>query len=660
MMINQLGRSLFVMRFVRSVLLALSLMFISVPTQAAVLVLNEFLPDGDIDHDANHDGTIDATEDEFVEFVNVEGDPFDLSGWSLWNSNFSTHVFEAGTVLCSGCPIVVFGGGAPDVGAFPSNALIQTASGIFGLSLNDFSDSIILKDTAGTERFRVDYVTDVGDTSLTLSPDLNAAQGYVGHDTLSSELVSPGRRSDGPPFDRRNWPIDLSQHTATVHGEVVLFNGLGRVLGVDPRQLDSGTQRACASVTDIVAVHSNAHDDSMLAVTSDGLIYQGVSTNNWIDWTLVGSLPGGAQVVDLTQHTAATFGDFVFFSSDGRVWEVDPRHLDDGVVRTSTAPFDIVAVHSNTDDDSILSVSSDGAIYKGTALDDWMTWTLAGTLPGGSDLVDFSQHTLLADGEFVFFSRDGRVWQADPHHLGSGILTTSDGPYGVVAVHSNSYDHSMLAVTVGGVLHQAVADDQWADWPVVGTLPSTAEVCDAVDNNCNGKTDFVGCGVALVRFTDSTTIAWEPQENSVSYDVVRGDLMILRSSAGDFSIATALCLASEESAEFVFDANEPTAGEGYWYLVRGRTEPVWGTCVMRQRFQRGAFLLQLIQPLRVRLQVLPFSSGAYHGRSQADPTPETVVEAHQVGRPSRHLVGQRRLVVCPGPGNRPAAAPSTA
>ena len=60
--------------------------------------------------DANGDGDTDSADDEFVEILNKSGAPLDMSGWSLRDRSEERHLFPAGTVLPSGCAIVVFGG----------------------------------------------------------------------------------------------------------------------------------------------------------------------------------------------------------------------------------------------------------------------------------------------------------------------------------------------------------------------------------------------------------------------------------------------------------------------------------------------------------------------------------------------------------------------
>jgi hypothetical protein len=61
---------------------------------------------------------------------------------------------------------------------------------------------------------------------------------------------------------------------------------------------------------------------------------------------------------------------------------------------------------------------------------------------------------------------------------------------------------------------------------------------------------------------------WSSPAGSVWYDVVRGDLTILRSTGGDFTLATAERADNATATSLVVSGNPP-AGEGFWLLVRG-------------------------------------------------------------------------------------------
>ncbi len=67
-----------------------------------------------------------------------------------------------------------------------------------------------------------------------------------------------------------------------------------------------------------------------------------------------------------------------------------------------------------------------------------------------------------------------------------------------------------------------------------------------------------------------TRVWWSSVGSAASYDLVRGDLGELRSTAGDFSdtLVTRTCLANDQPETFFVDAADPLPGEGYWYLSR--------------------------------------------------------------------------------------------
>ncbi|MGB1253290.1 MAG: ExeM/NucH family extracellular endonuclease, partial [Candidatus Promineifilaceae bacterium] len=164
------------------------------------LVINEIHADPDgTNGDANGDGTVDSSADEFVEIVNFSNDIIDLSNWTLSDGGSERHVFPAGSLVPPSCAIVVFGGGSP-TGTF-GNALVQTATtGSIGLS--NGGDSIILKN-GGVDILTASYTSPTDDNqSLTLDPDITGT-GYITHGMATGSggaLFSPGTRIDGTPF----------------------------------------------------------------------------------------------------------------------------------------------------------------------------------------------------------------------------------------------------------------------------------------------------------------------------------------------------------------------------------------------------------------------------------------------------------------------------
>jgi hypothetical protein len=63
-------------------------------------------------------------------------------------------------------------------------------------------------------------------------------------------------------------------------------------------------------------------------------------------------------------------------------------------------------------------------------------------------------------------------------------------------------------------------------------------------------------------------LSWNAVLGVVGYDVVRGNLDALRASAGDFSLATDLCVGDNMLTTSVSDGDTPAPGQGYFYLAR--------------------------------------------------------------------------------------------
>jgi hypothetical protein len=162
------------------------------------LIINEILADPSAD--ANGDGTLNATQDEFIELVNVTGATLDISGWTVSDALQVRHTFPAGTMIPNLCAVIVFGGGSP-AGVF-GNATVQTASSN-QLSLNNANETITLKNGA-TIIATYTYGAEGGnDQSLTRNPDITGALPLVQHTTATGaagRLHSPGLKVDGTSF----------------------------------------------------------------------------------------------------------------------------------------------------------------------------------------------------------------------------------------------------------------------------------------------------------------------------------------------------------------------------------------------------------------------------------------------------------------------------
>ncbi|MCF8357482.1 MAG: lamin tail domain-containing protein [Prolixibacteraceae bacterium] len=161
------------------------------------LVINEIHADPDAANgDANNDGVVDSSDDEFVEIVNNDTYPVDLSGYTLSDGIGVKHFFW-GITLNPNEAIVVFGGGTPT--GFETYALTAWGG---SLGLNNSGDVVTLKDAASYVVDSYSYGSEGGDNqSLTRDPDLTGP--FVQHTTASGSggsLFSPGNHVDDSPF----------------------------------------------------------------------------------------------------------------------------------------------------------------------------------------------------------------------------------------------------------------------------------------------------------------------------------------------------------------------------------------------------------------------------------------------------------------------------
>jgi len=97
--------------------------------------------------------------------------------------------------------------------------------------------------------------------------------------------------------------------------------------------------------------------------------------------------------------------------------------------------------------------------------------------------------------------------------------------------------------------------------------PCTAgEVC--AGGVCAGGAPVPPPGEATGVAVDAATVAWDSLAGTAAYDVVRGNVGVLRTGGG-FTPATEECLADDLAATSLAYAVDPGAGQSWWYLVRG-------------------------------------------------------------------------------------------
>lgn len=173
------------------------------------ILINEILYDPPAGFDPNNDGKQSATDDEFIEMVNVSVKTLELGGATISDSLYVRFTFPFPTTLNPGDAVVVFGGGTPTGFTDPRVKAFAAPGGIGGgLSLTNTGDMVTLR---GADNAIIDsvsypaaciYCPTEPDASVNREVDLNRNTLFLPHDLLegSTALYSAGKRFDGKPF----------------------------------------------------------------------------------------------------------------------------------------------------------------------------------------------------------------------------------------------------------------------------------------------------------------------------------------------------------------------------------------------------------------------------------------------------------------------------
>ncbi|MDQ8188215.1 lamin tail domain-containing protein [Pelagicoccus sp. SDUM812002] len=172
-----------------------------------LLNVNPGVTELDLIGDSNGDGFRDGSGDDFVEIVNFEDYPVDISGWTISDDLGIRHQFEEGSVIGAGRAIVVFGGGNP-TGVFGGATIQKSSSGLLAFNSNRPEIASLVARLGGLVE-TVDLLID-GDI-YPVEPNggsIHRSQGVAGADfTIHSQisganntLFSPGTLPNGQPY----------------------------------------------------------------------------------------------------------------------------------------------------------------------------------------------------------------------------------------------------------------------------------------------------------------------------------------------------------------------------------------------------------------------------------------------------------------------------
>jgi len=194
------------------------------------LIMNEILydvPSGDIG-DANGDGTRNAGDDEFIEFVNNSGSPLDISGYKIYVTNAEPrHVFPSGSIIPANGYLVVFGDDTPtgnfggaEVQVASTNALGLINGGVI-ISITNSNDDII-------ETYDYTSFGSNPEQSITRNPKVTG--NFVNHSAVAggNPYFSPGLDAD--KITIWNGAVDTDWDTAGNWDNGVPASGISAII----------------------------------------------------------------------------------------------------------------------------------------------------------------------------------------------------------------------------------------------------------------------------------------------------------------------------------------------------------------------------------------------------------------------------------------------
>ena len=373
--------------------------FISDEINYPDVIISEIHADPDSTNgDANGDGTVSSSHDEFVELWNTTYEDADISDWEIHDNTGLRYTFPSSTVIPPREAVVVFGGGTPtgDFGNADANGLVFTDY----LGLNNGGDTITLKDDLGNTIQSVTYGSEGGDNqSLVRSPDFSNAP-FIKHSTADTDdgsLYSPGTTIFGYSMTVPSGAVILSE---------VMY---------DPTGADGELEWV-----EICNTSSTAHDLSTMSLGWGGSDY----TSGQV--TLSGVIPANTVWViggptSSSDNANPTFDDSYEFSpgmqnsgstADGvALFNLSKSHVDG-----STVPIDVV-IYGTTNTNNLMDETgsagsvdvadaSAGQTIERTSLAG--AWAIQGTPSPNSSLTcnpgSGTPELILTE---VFYDRDG-------------------------------------------------------------------------------------------------------------------------------------------------------------------------------------------------------------------------------------------------------------
>ena len=170
--------------------------------------------------DANKDGVVDGSSDEFVEFYNTGATELDLSGYTVAEGSGVFFTFPAGTIIPAESGFVIFAvAPSVDLGC-PTFGSQNDFGGAGVIGLNNGGDVVTVRDASDNVVASYTYTgTGSGDNqSLARDPDFTGP--FVGHESITTNPV-PQSACEFNTMPAVALPVTLQRLTATTRGKLV-------------------------------------------------------------------------------------------------------------------------------------------------------------------------------------------------------------------------------------------------------------------------------------------------------------------------------------------------------------------------------------------------------------------------------------------------------